>query len=504
MSKIDRYFDSSDSKWLEDWMRAESEELEIPESLEPENIAKKLQGVKQKNKHDVRAWGKTAIAAAACLAVLGLSVKVLQMGSMKKDCSFDSANLVESAGAGDESFTEEAESPVQDSNTSLDNKENFPENSVENSVENFAECDEVAKENQEIALDTVDIEAMLSGAGIGFLKGNGNTILKEGGCIFTGEDKELVVSDYENGNVKEITRVPMNQEVREFQYTSGKLICLTSDTMSTTIDLCQIENPSEPRNVSTISVDGDYQCSYLDGEVLYVFTQAQKMQRVDLASGQTNTFSFDDWMDGYYVKDGSIYGVCAVDDGTWIREYEIAEGALKKGGEVKGNFQMDSVLDIRKVDSTLELLIKKGTTVTLISYDEELRKTGEKANELGAVDCAGVFTSKGILVVSVKEQEALISMLSEENLQTTESKLLQGIQKIELGRFWISDENGWIGFAKYHDENEAGSYEVYQYDEKGITEVKYGSVAPAIQLNEIVYGDTVWNQGVGKLEVLVK
>lgn len=498
MSKIDRDYEnkeynSSDSKWLEDWMKAESEEIDIPESLEPENVAKMLQGVKQKNHHDSRQWRKTAIGVAACLAVVGLSMTALQMGDSKKDCSFDSANLVESAKEESNSFVEETESLVQDNNSNLGSKEESPI------------YDETTTKKQEGVLETADVGAMLSGEGTGFSKGNGNSILEEDGCLYTGEEKELVVSTLEKGSVKEVTRVSMNQEVREFQYVDKKLACLTSDTLSTTITVYQMENPSEPKEGLSISVDGDYQCSYLDGEMLYVFTQAQKVQRVDLASGGTNTFSLDDGMDAYYVEDGFIYGVCAVEDGTWIREYEISESALKKGGDVTGDFWLNSVMDIRKVGSKLEFLVKKGTTVTLITYDEELRKTGEKTNELGAVDCAGVFTNKGILVVSVKEQEAFISMLDEENMQTKGSKLLQGIQKIELGRFWLSDENGWIGLAKYHDENEAGSYEVYQYDsEQGITEVNYGSVEPAIQLNEVVCGSAVVNEGVGKLEVLVK
>lgn len=497
MSKIDRDFenieyDSSDSKWLEDWMKAESEEIEIPESLEPENVAKMLQGVKQKKHREFRQWRKTAIGVAACLAVVGLSIKVLQMGDIKKDCSFDSANLVESAEKESDSVVEEAESQVQDKNS----------NAV--TSEDSVVDDGDKKEKEESVLDTVDVEATLSGGGTGFFNGNGNSILEEDGYLYTVKNKTFVVSVYENGKVSEVTKVPMNQEVREFQYLNGKLACLTSDTLSTTISVYQMKNPLEPKNVVTISVEGEYQCSYLDGEVLYVFTQAQKVQRVDLVSGGTNTFSLEEGMDAYYVEGGSIYGICAVEDGTWIREYYVDEGALKKGGEVTGDFQMDSVLDIHKVDSKLEFLVKKGTTVALISYDEELRKTGEKANELGAVDCAGVFTTKGILVVSVKEQEALISMLDEKNLQTKESKLLQGIQKIKLGSFWLSAENGWIGLAKYHDENEAGSYEVYQYDENGITEVKYGNVESAMQLSEVLVGDAVLNQDVGKLEVLVK
>ena len=515
MSKIDRDFDnkeydSNDSKWLEDWMRAESDDIEIPESLEPENIAKKLQGVKQNKGHSFTNWKKSAFAAAACIAVIGLSVKALQLGTKGDKCSDSACNdkvqmemaqdETEDIADVDENASEEMGALEEDSAqiSGASDKQNTM-------VEKESALDKEDVANNEMGLDRVEEVAIISGEGTTFQEGNGGSVLVEDGCIYTGDDKELVISTYENGNVTEISRISMNQKVKEFQYTGGTLACMTADAESTTISVYETENPEELKSISTFSVEGDYQCSYLQGEILYVFTQAGKVQRVDLESCETNTHSLDGTIDEYFADGEWIYGFTGVDGGTKIQQYQFTEGELKKSKETTVEFAMDSVLDIRKKDSNLEFLIKKENAIALLSYDEELRKILEKTNHTEVQDCAGVFTSKGILTIGVKMQEAVISMMDDDSLQTKGSKLLKGVQKLEIGRLWISDDNSWIGLSVYHDDKEAGSYQVYQYDgESEFTEVKSTSIEQGTPLEEVVSNDSVMNENVGKLDVLVE
>lgn len=506
MSKIDREFDnreydSSDGEWLEDWMKAESEEISIPESLEPENVAKRLQGVVQ-NKSRKRDWKKTAMAVAASVAVVGLSVAAFQLGGESDRFSM----LADK----DESVQENImqESAVQEDSAQdemgLDNEIGKEMESDKDSAD-VVEDKEPAMDFSQTTLNEENAATGICREGIKFQEGNGDCVVAAGSYIYTGEGKELIVSALEEGTVKETTRITMNQDVQAFQYAEGLLACMMSNDGNTTIMVYQTEDPINLQNISTISVEGDYQCSYLEGKILYVFTAAGKVQRVELESGNTITFAFDEMIDEYYVYGDTIYGFLTVDEGTLIREYQFEQGALKKGEEVAGEFTMDTVLAIRRNGANLQFLIKKENAIALTTYDEQLKKIDEKINSIVADDFAGAFTNQGVLLIGIKEQEAFISMMDEENMRTKNSKLLKGIQKIEVGRLWLSDEKSWIGLGVYHQENAAGTYKVYEYsEENGISVVKDSSITWDIPLHELVSGDSVMNAAAGKISVLVE
>lgn len=236
-------------QWLEEKMKQESEEIEIPESLSPEKMLEKLKLLNQQEeieesypehniqnenlnqKHQFLKKGKRIFIAAATFAfVVGVSWqvgKIAHFSSTDEDCS-----AVESV----------CEDATMDSAEAIEDSEN-------------QEYDEAS------LLEKVEY--------------------RDGTYSYEGEANQVIIKKGD----QEVTQLTLEQDVKYILRYARILICITSDGETTSIctfSVDDFEQVEHPQMTGTASIEASYEGFYMEGSTLSIITGEGKEETFDI------------------------------------------------------------------------------------------------------------------------------------------------------------------------------------------------------------------------------
>ncbi|SET50718.1 beta-propeller domain-containing protein [[Clostridium] polysaccharolyticum] len=468
MSTNKNGFEHDDIKWLEERMGKESEEIEIPKALEPDQMLEKVKGMEQKHSNNRRR--KTAVMAVSLVLVVGAS---LQTGRMMERASQKS--FVEDRGV----VAVVADLPEKEKNH--DNKGH-----KESVVNNHKE--KVDKKLEDVDKKTIPVSELR-----GFKEGDGKGAVTDGSMIYSGAGKNIIFSKYDSDQVQEVKRLEVEQETKDFYLFPEHLVCIMSDEKNgTTVSVFDVSSLDEPKMAFTKSIEGNYQCSYQNGDNLYVFTDTGRLNYINVGSNQTSTFSLEESGAKYYMSDNMIYALKQSDQGTEIQSYKLEEGTLEKGEEVTSNVLLDNIVAVQGAGQSIELLAAESDGIRLIQYDEHMRFLYDKKNKLGEQIFAGEFTENGILIFGNDTFNIHLSMLESGTLETKDRVSIESAQSVSIGELSLKEDGSKVGFLSSSADLQDSAYCVYDYSENGgfaernTKQVKVGKVE-----NELVIGSSV-------------
>lgn len=294
------------NKWEEDMieqLRKESEDTQIPDSLRPNQIEKRL-SERPKKYH----WKKrytAGLAAACCLlvcgAVLGTQKNLQRVSPVEKqDTATDQAESsdIQTAKSYDQIY--EYLQANQDDQYGIDDgmlEQSAMAESAEDStsMKSTASADRSVAQNGKASGEAAYSETNVRQDGVD----EADVVKTDGRYLYTLKDNGSAVSivDTANGKLKEAAsvRVEEDDRIREFYVSDGHLILISefnqeredgtwtyasTDTRVTTYD---ITDPEKPEKAGEVTQSGSYTSSRLTDGHLYLFTQYS----VDVTSGIT-------------------------------------------------------------------------------------------------------------------------------------------------------------------------------------------------------------------------
>lgn len=294
------------NKWEEDMIeqiRKESEDTQIPDSLRPNQIEKRL-SERPKKYH----WKKrytAGLAAACCLlvcgAVLGTQKNLQRVSPVEKqDTATDQAESsdIQTAKSYDQIY--EYLQANQDDRYGIDDgmlEQSAVAESAEDStsMKSTASADRSVAQNGKASGEAAYSETNVRQDGVD----EADVVKTDGRYLYTLKDNGSAVSivDTANGKLKEAAsvRVEEDDRIREFYVSDGHLILISefnqeredgtwtyasTDTRVTTYD---ITDPEKPEKAGEVTQSGSYTSSRLTDGHLYLFTQYS----VDVTSGIT-------------------------------------------------------------------------------------------------------------------------------------------------------------------------------------------------------------------------
>lgn len=294
------------NKWEEDMIeqiRKESEDTQIPDSLRPNQIEKRL-SERPKKYH----WKKrytAGLAAACCLlvcgAVLGTQKNLQRVSPVEKqDTATDQAESsdIQTAKSYDQIY--EYLQANQDDQYGIDDgmlEQSAVAESAEDStsMKSTASADRSVAQNGKASGEASYSETNVRQDGVD----EADVVKTDGRYLYTLKDNGSAVSivDTANGKLKEAAsvRVEEDDRIREFYVSDGHLILISefnqeredgtwtyasTDTRVTTYD---ITDPEKPEKAGEVTQSGSYTSSRLTDGHLYLFTQYS----VDVTSGIT-------------------------------------------------------------------------------------------------------------------------------------------------------------------------------------------------------------------------
>lgn len=499
MKKIE--FDQDDNKWLEDRMLQESQEIKIPESLEPENMLVKLQGVEQK--HPNWGWRKSAVVAASFVLVAGVSLHTGRMleKSNQKPHKIEPVQVTQET-------TVKLENEVEEVKDKTDRKEEIKQEDAPAKSQADSKKNQVDKEEEKGHMEsTSQSEKKIPvSEPRSFVEGDGKRSVTDGTTIYSGEGKEVVIQEYASNQVKEIARLTVNQMAKEFYLLSNKLVCITSDDNNgTAVSTYDVSDKTEPQEVTTLSVDGNYQCSYQDGDNVYVFTDKGNLQKIDVANNATNTFTVEETDAKYFMAEESVYALKKSDQGTRIQSYKVEGDSLQVGESAECTSSLKNIIAIQGKGSNLELLTAETDGVRILRFDHQMRLINDKKNSLGEQVFAGEFTDSGILVFSNNTSSIQLNMLQNDSLETKDTVSLEDTESVSIGDLTLADDGTKFGFVTNNTESQENTYCIYDYSENGgFSEAKTKQVCVEKVENDFVIGDSVLLADKEGIEVLME
>lgn len=294
------------NKWEEDMIeqiRKESEDTQIPDSLRPNQIEKRL-SERPKKYH----WKKrytAGLAAACCLlvcgAVLGTQKNLQRVSPVEKqDTATDQAESsdIQTAKSYDQIY--EYLQANQDDQYGIDDgmlEQSAVAESAEDStsMKSTASADRSVAQNGKASGEAAYSETNVRQDGVD----EADVVKTDGRYLYTLKDNGSAVSivDTANGKLKEAAsvRVEEDDRIREFYVSDGHLILISefnqeredgtwtyasTDTRVTTYD---ITDPEKPEKAEEVTQSGSYTSSRLTDGHLYLITQYS----VDVTSGIT-------------------------------------------------------------------------------------------------------------------------------------------------------------------------------------------------------------------------
>lgn len=451
--------DDENVEWLKNEVDKEKEKIPVPDSLSPENVRSKIDGINQNSSH--RSWKKTAMWVASFLLVVGVSVQV--------------GRVIESKG-GSKSSNESCETNDMKSDDS----------------------NQVAKEaeQQEDSTDEKSSNLRIQS----FQEGNGNTMVHQGDIVFYGIEKDLVVADCKGGTVKEISRMAMNQKVKEFQLVDNILACIISDgNGSTTVNVFGLDDVTHPQTKSTISVGGNYQCSYLINGVLYFFTDTGSVQRMDVRNNQTTSFSVEEKNAKYCMSEDSVYTISKDKEGTVVQRYGLDQGSMQKKEKKVYPFDREQLLDVAIKNGTLNMAVADEEKVALYQLDTNGMKEKKLERTFTQSVVGAEYTEAGLYVLTEGTDSSNIELLDFQAGNTLKSVVLSGATNIV--KRTVADDGSYVAVTTGNDQDSTYEYRVYETNNSDeLTQKACKNIAKDIE-NELYTGSMLVYLNGNQLEV---
>lgn len=294
------------SKWEEDMIeqiRKESEDIQIPDSLRPDQIEKRL--TERPKKYHWKKGYTAGLAAACCLlvcgAVWGIQKSPQRVSPVEKqDTATDQAESsdIQTAKSYDQIY--EYLQANQDDQYGIDDgmlergvvTESAEDSSSTNSA---AAVDTGVAQNSKSSENAVYSETNVRQEGVD----EADVVKTDGRYLYTLKDngRSVAIVDTSNGELQMVISIPVedDDQAREFYVSDGHLILISefnqeredgtwtyasTDTRVTTYD---ITDPEKPEKAGEVTQSGSYTSSRLTDGHLYLFTQYS----VDVTSGIT-------------------------------------------------------------------------------------------------------------------------------------------------------------------------------------------------------------------------
>ena len=294
------------NKWEEDMIeqiRKESEDIQIPDSLRPDQIEKRL-SERPKKYH----WKKeytAGLAAACCLlvcgAVWGIQKNPQRVSPVEKqDTATDQAESsdIQTAKSYDQiyEYLQANQDNQYGTDTGMLERGVVTESAEDSSSTNSAAAvDTGVAQNSKSSENAVYSETNVRQEGVD----EADVVKTDGRYLYTLKDngRSVAIVDTSNGELQMVISIPVedDDQAREFYVNDGHLILVSefnqeredgtwtyasTDTRVTTYD---ITDPEKPEKAGEVTQSGSYTSSRLTDGHLYLFTQYS----VDVTSGIT-------------------------------------------------------------------------------------------------------------------------------------------------------------------------------------------------------------------------
>lgn len=294
------------SKWEEDMIeqiRKESEDIQIPDSLRPDQIEKRLS--ERPKKYHWKKGYTAGLAAACCLlvcgAVWGIQKSPQRVSPVEKqDTATDQAESsdIQTAKSYDQiyEYLQANQDDQYGTDTGMLERGVVTESAEDSSSTNSAAAvDTGVAQNSKSSENAVYSETNIRQEGVD----EADVVKTDGRYLYTLKDNGSSVSivDTVNGKLKEVAsvRVEDDDQAREFYVNDGHLILVsefdqeredgtwTYASTDTRVTTYNITDPEKPEKAGEVTQSGSYTSSRLTDGHLYLFTQYS----VDVTSGIT-------------------------------------------------------------------------------------------------------------------------------------------------------------------------------------------------------------------------
>ena len=294
------------SKWEEDMIeqiRKESEDIQIPDSLRPDQIEKRLS--ERPKKYHWKKGYTAGLAAACCLlvcgAVWGIQKSPQRVSPVEKqDTATDQAESsdIQTAKSYDQiyEYLQANQDNQYGTDTGMLERGVVTESAEDSSSTNSAAAaDTGVAQNSKSSENAVYSETNVRQEGVD----EADVVKTDGRYLYTLKDngRSVAIVDTSNGELQMVISIPVedDDQAREFYVNDGHLILVSefnqergdgtwtyasTDTRVTTYD---ITDPEKPEKAGEVTQSGSYTSSRLTDGHLYLFTQYS----VDVTSGIT-------------------------------------------------------------------------------------------------------------------------------------------------------------------------------------------------------------------------
>ena len=295
------------NKWEEDMieqLRKESEDIQIPDSLQPDRIEKRLS--ERPKKYHWKKGYTAGLAAACCLlvcgAVWGIQKSPQRVSPVEKqDTATDQAESsdIQTAKSYDQiyEYLQANQDDQYGTDTGMLERGVVTESAEDSSSTNSAAAaDTGVAQNSKSSENAVYSETNVRQEGVD----EADVVKTDGRYLYTLKDngRSVAIVDTANGELQMVISIPVedDDQAREFYVNDGHLILVSefnqeredgtwtyasTDTRVTTYD---ITDPEKPEKAGEVTQSGSYTSSRLTDGHLYLFTQYS----VDVTSGITS------------------------------------------------------------------------------------------------------------------------------------------------------------------------------------------------------------------------
>ena len=294
------------NKWEEDMieqLRKESEDIRIPDSLQPDRIEKRLS--ERPKKYHWKKGYTAGLAAACCLlvcgAVMGIQKSPQRVSPVEKqDTATDQAESsdIQTAKSYDQiyEYLQANQDNQYGTDTGMLERGVVTESAEDSSSTNSAAAvDTGVAQNSKSSENAVYSETNVRQEGVD----EADVVKTDGRYLYTLKDngRSVAIVDTANGELQMVISIPVeaDDQAREFYVSDGHLILISefnqeredgawtyasTDTRVTTYD---ITDPEKPEKAGEVTQSGSYTSSRLTDGHLYLFSQYS----VDVTSGIT-------------------------------------------------------------------------------------------------------------------------------------------------------------------------------------------------------------------------
>ena len=295
------------NKWEEDMieqLRKKSEDIQIPDSLRPDQIEKRLS--ERPKKYHWKKGYTAGLAAACCLlvcgAVWGIQKSPQRVSPVEKqDTATDQAESsdIQTAKSYDQiyEYLQANQDNQYGTDTGMLERGVVTESAEDSSSTNSAAAaDTGVAQNSKSSENAVYSETNVRQEGVD----EADVVKTDGRYLYTLKDngRSVAIVDTSNGELQMVISIPVedDDQAREFYVNDGHLILVSefnqeredgtwtyasTDTRVTTYD---ITDPEKPKKAGEVTQSGSYTSSRLTDGHLYLFTQYS----VDVTSGITS------------------------------------------------------------------------------------------------------------------------------------------------------------------------------------------------------------------------